>query len=127
LEVVFRPHAHKQAAPEKPAKSKAFFRARGEYLTERELRDDHHKWETTLSSAVRVRPDNVLDPVFDVHYHAREMGRSVRRAPVIPYALVVTASAPGMPDFYNRVVRRYRTQLERLVPVHEIPIRTRTS
>lgn len=125
LEVVFRPHERKRVGPEKQAKSKPFFRARDEYLTERELRDDHHKWETTLRSAVRIRPDNLLNPVFDVHYHAREMGRSPRWAPPVPYALVVTVSAPGMPDFYNRVVRRYRTQLEALVPVHELPVRTR--
>lgn len=124
LEVVFRPHELKRTAPERPAKSKPFFRARDEYLTERELRDDHHKWETTLNSAVRVRADNLQRPVFDVHYHAREMGRSVRRAPVLPYALVVTVTAPGVPDFYNRVVRRYRSQLRPLVPRHEIPVRT---
>ena len=125
LEVVFRPHEEKRIAPKSPPKSRAFFRAREEYLTERELRDDHHKWETTLNASARVRPDNLLRPVFDVHYHAREMGRIARSAPILPYALVVTVSAPGVPDLYNRIVRRYRTELRPLVPRFEIPVRTR--
>ena len=42
------------------------------------------------------------------------------------YALIVSVTAKRMRDLYDRVVRRYRTQLEALRPVIEIPIRVDT-
>ena len=42
------------------------------------------------------------------------------------FKLGVRCLQPRMPDLYDRVVRRYRTQLEALRPVIEIPVRVDT-
>ena len=42
----------------------------------------------------------------------------------IPYALVITITAKNTRDLYNRILQRYRTILEPLKPVVEIPVRT---
>jgi hypothetical protein len=42
----------------------------------------------------------------------------------IPYGLVITVEAPSTKDLYDQVVRRYRTALEPLTPVIQIPVRT---
>jgi hypothetical protein len=39
------------------------------------------------------------------------------------YALIVSVKAKRIADLYNRIVLRYRGQLEALVPVVEIPVR----
>jgi hypothetical protein len=38
-------------------------------------------------------------------------------------ALIVSVKAKRIADLYNRIVLRYRGQLEALVPVVEIPVR----
>jgi hypothetical protein len=48
-----------------------------------------------------------------------------RSKPVeIPYTLVITVAAPGTGDLYDQVVRRYRSVLEPLTPLIQIPVRT---
>ena len=64
------------------------------------------------------------NPVFDIHYNAREGGARAATPPKIRYALVVSVVAPKTPDLYNKIVRRYATQLRPLQPVIAIPIRT---
>jgi hypothetical protein len=44
----------------------------------------------------------------------------------LKYALVVSVQAKRVTDLYDRIVRRYRGQLEALVPVIEIPVRVDT-
>jgi len=66
---------------------------------------------------------SLKNPVFDIHYNARADGRDFRPDEKLQYALVITVEAPRAPDLYDQVVRRYRTQLEALKPVVEIPIR----
>jgi hypothetical protein len=39
------------------------------------------------------------------------------------YALNISVKARRMTDLYNRIVRRYRGQLEQLQPVIDIPVR----
>jgi len=127
LEVAFRPNKDKFTETEfgtsKNAATKSFFSSKA-YATEEELRRDAHKWEPCITASKKFRAGSLSDPVFDVHYNARRGGASDRAAKSIPYALVVTVEAKQMADLYNRIALRYRTQLEELKPVIQIPIRT---
>ena len=126
LEVVFRPHQKKFAksdrGPSKNPATKSFFKS-GNYQTKKALRSDAHKWEPCMKSSVNMRATSLDDPVFDIHYNARRGGMADGSAQPIPYALVVTV-ANNAPDLYNRVALRYRTMLEPLRPVIQIPIRS---
>jgi subtilase family protein len=125
LDVRFRPHdqrfTKRAGASESPiqADSRPFFQLR-EFSNEGELRRDAHKWETTLHREKFSRPKSLRNPVFDIHYVAREGGAPVNSAQKIRYALVVTVSAPKTADLYNEIRRRYSTTLVPLRPV--IPV-----
>lgn len=67
---------------------------------------------------------SINDPVFDIHYNARKGGSFFKGAKPIPYALVVTVHAKKIADLYDRVSQRYRTQLEALRPIIQLPVRT---
>lgn len=123
LEVRFRPHDEKFAKGAKEPKTAAFFQLRN-FSEEDELRKDAHKWETTLHREVSKNGASLKNPVFDIHYNAREGGGSSQLGQRINYALVVTVSSPKMPDIYNRVVRRYATILQPLRSKLGISIRT---
>jgi len=124
LEVRFRPHdGKKKAEKQKEANSKPYFNAGSLYASESELRADAHKWETTLHARKVMRGSSLSNPSFDIHYNAREGGGPARTPQNIPYALIVSIHAPRVKDLYDRIVRRYRTVLESLRPVIEIPIR----
>ena len=129
LEVAFRPHKGKfnqtERGPSKNPSTKSFFTSGG-YETEEALRRDAHKWEPCMKSSIRVRATSLDDPVFDIHYNARRGGMSDGSAQPIPYALVVTV-ANDSPDLYNKIAQRYRTMLEPLRPVIQIPIRSSQS
>jgi hypothetical protein len=103
--------------------SESFFQPKNLYPTEQQLRDDAHKWETCLHASKRKLASSLHGPVFDIHYNARTDGRDDVRAERIRYALVLTINVPKVTDFYNRVVRAYRAQLQPLEPVIEVPIR----
>jgi Subtilase family len=126
LEVAFRPHKGKfnqtERGPSKNPSTKSFFTSGG-YETEDALRRDAHKWEPCMKSSIRVRAGSLDDPVFDIHYNARRGGMADGSAQPIPYALVVTV-ANDSPDLYNKITQRYRTMLEPLRPVIQIPIRS---
>jgi len=126
LEVVFRPHAKKftktERGPSKNPASKSFFSSGG-YETEEVLRRDAHKWEPCMKASMRVRAPSLSDPVFDIHYNARRGGMADASAQPIPYALVVTVENDS-PDLYNKIAQRYRTMLEPLRPVIQIPVRS---
>jgi Subtilase family len=124
LEVFFRPDAKARAPKAMHAKTASFFRPGDLYPDEDELRRDAHKWETCLHASVTKRGSGLNNPVFDIHYNARAQGQNHRAANKIPYALVITVEAPGTKDLYDQVMRRYRTILEPLTPVVQIPIRT---
>jgi len=88
-----------------------FFGRSSQYKTERESRDDGHKWETCLHRRKRFDAETELsDPVFDIRYHARETSRGVppKSAPDVSYAMVVTIRVEGMPDIYNLIRQRYQ-------------------
>jgi hypothetical protein len=124
LEVRYRPHNGKRKDDEqKDVDTKPFFSVSKLYATEAELRSDAAKWETTLHARKRFRGSSLKNPVFDIHYNAREGGGKTNNAQNIPYALIVSVRAPKVADLYDRIVRRYRTILEALKPVVDIQIR----
>lgn len=126
LEIAFRPNKDKftqtEDGPSKNPSTKAFFSSK-RYANEDELRRDAHKWEPCLKASKNFRASSLHDPTFDIHYNARHRGANYLKAKPIPYALVLTVQATHLPDLYNKVALRYRTQLEPLRPVIEIPIR----
>ena len=121
LEVTFRPNAGKKAEGAKEAKTRSFF-SRKEYATEAELRSDAGKWETVLHGSDRFQSATLFNPVFDIHYNAREAGRQVSGADKIRYALIVSIVAPKMVDISSRILNRYPAlvsiQPRVVVPVH---------
>lgn len=124
LEIRFRPNEKNRTDPNQlHPDSETFFQARDHYLREDELRMDAHKWETTLHKSKRMRGERLLNPFFDVHYHARERGHDPSKAGRIPYGLVVSVDAPRQAHLYDEVLLRYRTQLQPLQPVIQIPVR----
>lgn len=120
LDLTFRPHAEKFEEGASHPKSCSFFR-RTDYDTEKELRQDAHKWETTLHRRQRFNSATLKDPVFDVHYQVRESGHPTA-GDKIHYAMIITVSAPRVRNLYDRIVQRYQTQLEPIRPLVEIPI-----
>jgi hypothetical protein len=127
LEITFRPDKTKFTKTagklsQQPA-SKPFFSVGG-YQTEDELRRDAHKWEPCLKATRNFRSTSLNDPSFDIHYNARKAGANDLRAQSIPYALVLTIHARQTKDLYNKVTQRYRTILQPLNPILQIPLRT---
>lgn len=128
IEVRFRPHADKRkgGSGQQYPDSKSFFK-KGTFneLFDDDLNHNAHFWETTLSESLNMRATSLHEPVFNLHYNARDGGaRADSGASPIKYAMVVTVSAPRNSDLYSRTVSRYRTQLEPLQPVLRIPIIT---
>jgi len=123
LDIVFRPHSKQRKPKAIHADSKPFFSSEKSYVSESEMRSGI-KWETTMSAYHGFKPSSLDDPVFDIHYNARIEGRPTVTAKSIPYALVVMVRSNQMPDLYDRILQRYRTQLEVLRPVVSIPVRT---
>jgi hypothetical protein len=122
LDIVFRPHDGKYDKETGQIKTRSFFQLK-DFSTESELRHHAHKWETALHKQVSLRGSSLKNPVFDIHYNARESGAPTKTASKIRYALVVTVVARKVPDIYNEIVQRYPTQLRPLTPVIQIPIR----
>lgn len=123
LDVTFRPNSEKQDPRSISPKSESFFQLK-DFSTEQELRDNAHKWETTLHKNKAKRGSSLKDPVFDIHYNSRESGARTNRSTKLRYALVITVTASNVPDLYNKIIRRYPTQLKPLVPMVQIPIRS---
>ena len=124
LEATFRPHDKMKEAGSQNAKTRPFFNAGSLYVGEQELRSDAHKWETCLHARTTFFGKSLRNPIFDIHYNARESGGRTRSQQAIPYALIVSVRAPKVKDLYDRIYRRYRTILEVLKPVVQVQIRT---
>jgi hypothetical protein len=130
LEASFRPDKNKKRIDKKSgresqhAATKTFFGSlQKEFQTEDELRRDALKWENCMHAEKTFNGASLNDPVFDIHYNARVEGHNDTKSQEIQYALVITVEAPNVPDLYDKVVRRYATLLEQLVPVIELPLR----
>jgi hypothetical protein len=98
-------------------KSQTFFSSSELFPTEADLRGDAHKWEPVLHNQKRKRGSSFNEPVFDIHYVAREGASNTNKGKPIPYTLVVSVHAPKVPDLYNKIALKYRTQLEILQPI----------
>jgi hypothetical protein len=107
----------------KHAATKNFFGKNRPRVTEEELRRDAWKWENCLHAENNYRGRSLDGPVFDIHYNARSEGHGARGAHELKYALIVSVKAKRIADLYDQIVRRYRGQLEALVPIVEIPVR----
>lgn len=125
LEPTFRPHDGKRKKAEQThADPKSFFGKAHKGLTEEELRRDHWKWEACKHASHRMQGAGLSNPVFDIHYNARLEGQDYEPEEELEYALVVSVQAKSIADLYNRIVRKYATQLEQLRPAIEIPIKS---
>lgn len=128
MDVVFFPHDQRYDPDSKtPGKIKSdpYFQLK-EFSNEQELRHDAHKWETTLHRAKTKRASSLSNPAFTIHYNPREGGGPTGAAEKVRYALVVSVTSKNTKDIYDKIVRRYATQIQPLAPLIQIPVRTRT-
>lgn len=125
LEVVFRPHDDKVKEGKANAETKSFFDMK-QYATEHERRADGGKWETVLHGAKTFLGSSLQNPVFDIHYNAREAGGKAARAEKIRYALIISVEAPRHADLYNDILRAYAETLVPITPQVSLPIRLRS-
>jgi hypothetical protein len=122
LEVLFRPHAEPVEPNAAHPKTERFFSLSKLYdHTEEAVRRDAHKWETCLHGNLTKMGKSYKDPVFDIHYVARDEGRVEHQSPKIKYALVITIEAPKHADLYDLIVRKYRNILEPMLPI-QVPV-----
>jgi hypothetical protein len=124
LEIVFRPSDKKIKAGKENAMTKGFFDLK-KYATEQERRSDLGKWETVLHGTKGMLGNSLANPVFDIHYNAREAGGRATGADKIRYALIITVEAPKHADLYNEILRAYATTLVPIQPQVSLPIRVR--
>lgn len=110
LDIVFRANEDKISDGAEHADTKSFFSVGNLYDTEAELREDAHKWETCISRSQRFNKSTLLNPVFDVKYHAREKGGdSAKELEPLNYSLVVSIRAEGDNNTYNLVLQQNQT------------------
>ncbi len=122
LGITFRPNSSKLKVGAANASSASFFPV-SEFRTEAELRADLGKWETVLNAEHSYRGSSLLDPVFDVHYNAREAGGLASSgAPAIRYALVVTVHAPKHAQLHQDILKAHAV-LQALEPQVSLPLR----
>lgn len=122
LEIFFRPNSTRYDENAVHPKTETFFSQSRLYdHTEESLRRDAHKWETCLHGTVRKRGSSYHEPVFDIHYVARDEGHVEHQNPKIKYALVITIEAPRHADLYDMIVRKYRNILEPMLPL-QVPV-----
>lgn len=122
LEVVFRPNDEKVKDGKANADTKGFFDMK-KYATEQERRSDLGKWETVLHGEKTFRGSSLKNPVFDIHYNAREAGGKATGAEKIRYALIISVEAPKYADLYNDILRAYAKTLVPIRPQVSLPIR----
>ncbi len=126
MEIRFRPNEEKRETGSMYPKSKSFFQKNQiNDLVDDDLNYNAHFWETTLSAGKRMRATSLKEPVFNLHYNARSSGgKAESDTPSINYAMVITVEAPRNHNLYQETLQRYRTQLEALQPVVQVPVRT---
>jgi hypothetical protein len=124
LDIVFRPNDAKIKQGKANANTKGFFDMK-KYATEEERRSDMGKWETVLHGSKGMRGNSLKNPVFDIHYNAREAGGRASGADKIRYALIITVEAPKRADLYNDILRAYAKTLVPIQPQVSLPIRIR--
>ena len=110
LDITFRANEEKVKTGAVHAETKSFFSCGNLYETEEELREDAHKWETCISRSQRFKKNTLLNPVFDVKYHARAKGGdSTTELEPLNYSLVLSIRAEGDVNTYNLVLQQNQT------------------
>jgi hypothetical protein len=122
LDIVFRPNSNRVKDGKTNADTKGFFDMK-KYATEEERRADMGKWETVLHGEKNMRGTTLSDPVFDIHYNAREGGAATTSADKIKYALIITIEAPKHEDLFAEILRSYSSILTQIQPQVSLPIR----
>ncbi|MFG1284881.1 S8 family peptidase [Xanthobacter autotrophicus] len=121
LDVVFRPNDSRRKEDSANASSRSFFSLR-DYADEHIRRADAGKWETVLHDEKRMRGSSFVDPVFDIHYVARQDAGPTRLARPMAYALVATIEAPKHTDLFSTILAQYESLLA-IEPEVAVPIR----
>ena len=124
LDITFRPDATSfkiDKATGKTAKnpaSNSFFKQH-DHLTEDERRLLAQKWNTVMHAEHNKYVTSLNAPCFDLHYIAREPGRSATPsgAPEIHFALVISLIQGKTPDIYERVQAEFPTLVSQIGPV----------
>lgn len=120
LEVVFRPNDSRRGEDAANATSRSFFNSR-DYADEHFRRADAGKWETVLHGETRMRGTSLVEPVFDIHFVARQDGGPTRGARPMAYALVATIDAPKHADLFSEILSQYEN-LSAIEPEISLPI-----
>jgi hypothetical protein len=121
LEITFRRDEAKKSGEMKNAKSDPFFSSKA-YATEEERRTGLNKWENVLHAEKSLLGSTLYNPVFDIHYIAREAGADTRRGEPLPYALILGIEASNHIDLFNEILQSYRV-LSPIQPQVSLPIR----
>lgn len=101
--------------------TRSFF-SPAQFADEELLRSQEGKWETVLRASDRMRGSTLADPVFDIHYNARDGGGASRISDPLPYALIITLSAPKHVDLHNEILDAYPGLLVAIEPEAEITL-----
>ena len=110
LDISFRANDGRIPEGAEHPETKTFFSVGKLYDTEQELREDAHKWETSISREQRFRLSTLSNPVFDVKYHAREKGGdSDNTLPPLNYSLILSIRAEGDNNVYNMILQQNQT------------------
>ncbi|NSZ87082.1 S8 family peptidase (plasmid) [Agrobacterium tumefaciens] len=120
LEVVFRPNDGRRKDGKANAEPRSFLNLQ-KFASEQERRSDSGKWETVLHAEQSMLGKSLRDPVFDIHYIARQDAGPTSRARPIAYALVVTLEAPKHADLFSTILAEY-TSLVSIQPEIALPI-----
>lgn len=121
LEVVFRPNSKRQKDGKANAETRSFLDL-GNYAPEHLRRSDSGKWETVLHGEDRMQGRTLNEPVFDIHYIAREGGGPTNRARPIAYALVVTIEALKHANLFSTILADHK-MLVAIQPEVTLPVR----
>lgn len=121
LEVVFRPDIKKFGKGAKTPKARPFF-SPAAYADEAALRNDEGKWETVLNAQDRMNATTLAEPVFDIHYNARDQGDQSRETDPLKYALVITIQAPKMVNLHQEILAAYPGLLVPIQPDIELDL-----
>jgi hypothetical protein len=121
LEITFRRNEAKKSTQAQNAKSDPFFQAKI-YATEEERRTGLSKWENVLHAQKSLVGTTLNNPVFDIHYIAREAAADTRRGKPLAYALILTIEAHNHPNLFNEILQSYPV-LVQIQPQVSLPIR----
>lgn len=121
LEIVFRPDINNKKQQGGPPKSQSFFSKGACFADEEDKRSNLNKWENVLHAERSMHGSKLIDPVFDIHYIAREGGAASQNALPIPYSLILTIESPQNQFIFNEILARYKELIE-LKPQVELPV-----